>query len=1030
MHKLLPILLLFVSAAGIVLPLAAAPGPDSDPAWEPLVLALHFDQEPDWHLQDLDRRLLLRFDELSREQLADAFDPGAVLEHPLIQRAGVVQPSGRPPALAIELTAAVEPTVELGRNGSAWAMHLTLTPRQVSAAQSVQHDRPGVSKLEARIAPRSGGTRLVLETAEVVAFTMHSAGPARDLEIGLDSLGATQLNQTLADLIDEDHPLIAGFSTSPDQPGRTRLRLRLHRRATATIFNLQPDNGFAHRLVIDLVPVPATPAPPRRAPAPDPQPSPDHSTRSRTPAPEARQETIELMWLEASLNQQRRRHTVLARRVDGRLYVDGDDLAGAWSLRLPDTPHDRADGQSWYALDRLGIAHELDSRRLTLDMNAPPGLFTERALAAGTRQRLAPTPSPPGAFFNYDLSTTHSDGQLAAGSLFELGAFNGWGTLTSSAVGRHGEGLSNRGLVRMDTTLRRDWPESMRTVVIGDAISPGTAWSGAVRFGGVQWSNNFELQPELVTLPLLSLAGEAELPSTVEVYINDALRMREAVDPGHFDIDQLPVVTGSGQARLVVTDILGRQQVITQDFYATRRQLRQGLHDWSWELGAVRENYGLEDFDYGRGFISGTHRYGISSRLTGEAHVQHSEDHTTLGAGAVWVLPFGGMLDASAAISDNDLGSGELLAVGIQRQGRRFSLGASAQFADAEFTRLGMSGRQPLPARQLRAHATLRAFRHGSLSLSWTEQRRRESDDFEFLTLRLSQRIANVGFFSISAAHYFDSGDNALSTSLTIPMGQQRTSASLGASWREDRSHASANLRRNLPTGTGYGYNLQLRAGDGSFQRGGLAWQNDYGTWQAEASHRAGTTATRAQASGGVAWLGGDLFAARSIRDSFGVVQVPGFEGVRVYAENQEVGRTNDRGNALVPRMRPYQRNRLRIEQADLPLGTTIDGLEAEVAPYWRSGVVVAFPVRRTRDAFFRILLEDGEPLPLGAAIFDEHGEVWPVGHRGETFITGLDEYNRFDVRHNGRQCGFELAVPDSDEPLLDLGTVTCRETR
>ena len=63
------------------------------------------------------------------------------------------------------------------------------------------------------------------------------------------------------------------------------------------------------------------------------------------------------------------------------------------------------------------------------------------------------------------------------------------------------------------------------------------------------------------------MSGEAVLPSTVDLYVDNELRMRREVPSGPFSIQDLPVMTGQGDARLVVRDILGREQVITQPFY-------------------------------------------------------------------------------------------------------------------------------------------------------------------------------------------------------------------------------------------------------------------------------------------------------------------------------------------------------------------------------------------------------------------------------------------------------------------------------
>ena len=986
-----------------------------------LRLTLNFAESPRYHLRQQNSRVLVQFEHTDRQSLEAALAGARLSDHALIDSAGVVQPPGQLPAIALELSGtsgviSVASRVLVTAGGSHQLL-LDLTTDQIGPAR-----HPGLQAV--RFAARAGGSRLVIESDEPVPFQLMTPGVIRELRVTLLGLDPTTLLTALRDQVPDDHELVAGIKVNRAEPDQALLILELHSLSTTTLFNLSPDNDVGHRLVIDLTPAPTTES------LPEPTAGLETPTvaKAAPPAPihASIEAATEFMWLEATLNQQRRRHTLLALKDNGYLYLTQDDLL-AWGLKLPGAPDMSAHGEKWFALETLDIKHTFDAAKLTLEMTAPPGLFAGNAMSTPGRMALVPTPAPPGAFFNYDLSSTHTEGQTSTTGLLELGVFNGLGSGTFSAIGRHGAVDDASQLVRLDTAWRRDFHQSRRTLVIGDTLSRGTAFSGGVRFGGLQWGNNFDLQPELVTMPLLSMAGEATLPSTIEVFVNDALRLRQEVEPGPFDIDQIPVVTGPGQVMMVVTDILGRQQVISRDFYASQRMLQPGLHDWNWELGAIRENYGLEDFDYGRGFVAATHRYGMSERVTGEAHAHLTESHGNFGAGLNWLTPGGGILNVAGAVSQGDDADGWLAIAGFQRQGQRFSGGFEAQFASETFTRLGLPQDRSLPERQLRASLSARTSARSNLSLVYTGQVFHDRQDIEFVTLRYSQRLARAAYFNLSAVHYLDSSENALTASLSIPLGQTGARAAVGTSWRTDSQHADLNLTRSLPTGTGFGYNLQVRAGDGNFQRGSLAYQNDFGTWRAEGSHRAGSLTTRAQAIGGIAWLGGELFAARHIRDSFAVVQVPGFEGVRVYAENQEIGRTNASGNALVPSLRPYQRNRLRIDQADLPLGARIDGLEIEVAPYWRSGVLVAFPVARTRDAFFRILMDNGEPLPAGAIVYDENGDAWPVGHRGESFVSGLAEVNYLQARHNGLLCTFELTVPDSDEPLPDLGQVTCR---
>ena len=72
---------------------------------------------------------------------------------------------------------------------------------------------------------------------------------------------------------------------------------------------------------------------------------------------------------------------------------------------------------------------------------------------------------------------------------------------------------------------------------------------------------------QLPKRPVPVLSGMSSAPSTVELYVNDALRQTSRVPTGPFAIDNFPLLTGSGQARIVVRDLLGRETVLVQDFF-------------------------------------------------------------------------------------------------------------------------------------------------------------------------------------------------------------------------------------------------------------------------------------------------------------------------------------------------------------------------------------------------------------------------------------------------------------------------------
>ena len=721
--------------------------------------------------------------------------------------------------------------------------------------------------------------------------------------------------------------------------------------------------------------------------------------------------------------------TVVILRSDGRLFAGAQDLR-RWRLRLPNNAPLTHYGEDFFALDVLaGLSYKFDESSQALTVQAPPSLFDATRLKGTVTNFSAPTPASLGGFLNYDVSANPAQGRTTTSGLLELGGFAGWGAGQTHILARDLGGHVN--VIRLDTTWTLDQPMQLASLRFGDAISGTSSWGGAVRFGGVQWATNFSTQPGFTSFPLPGMSGEAALPSTVELYVDNALRMSREVPSGPFSVQDLPVRTGQGDARLVVRDILGREQVIIMPFYATPRLLQQGLQDYSYELGFVRRNFGTDSNNYGRALAVGTHRLGITEQFTGEIHGELLGHQQTLGLGGVLMLPAAGVLSGSFAASHSDRGVGGLLELGFQRQGRYFSFGAKTQLASQRFAKLGLQPEELAPRHISRVFVDLATSDHGSFTANYTEQAFRDRTGNRILTASYSRKVGSLGNLSASVTRLL-SGDAKTNFYLnfSVSLGK-RTNASISTSAQPGREQARLQVSRSVPAGSGMGYRLVAGAGDSDRRAVEVKLQNEVGTYTLLADQSLSQTAFRGSASGGVAFLGGSAFLSRRITDSFAVVQVPDYSGVGIYADNQLVARTDANGYALLPRLRPYQENTVRIEQADLPLDAQIDAVQLDAVPYFRSGLLLKFPVKRSRGALLTVVLDNGEPLPAGAQaqiIGDnvEENEVFPTGMRGEVYLTGLAVSNRLRVTWLEQSCEFVLPFPESTDPLPHLGTYIC----
>jgi outer membrane usher protein len=714
----------------------------------------------------------------------------------------------------------------------------------------------------------------------------------------------------------------------------------------------------------------------------------------------------------------------------------------ALRIKVPVTGGRELDGSIFFKLgEKEGARSGFDAKTQTLVLDLPATAFVEGAYAQ-PRLSTVPnlTPSDPGGFLNYDLSYGGSKNTQSYGGWAELGLFGRYGVFTqtgsyisrsfSGEFGENNEDISK--FNRLDTTWRLDFPEKLTTLKIGDSFSVAGGWGQSVRFGGVQYGTNFNTQPYLVTTPLLAVEGDALVPSTVDVFINNRREATQEVPPGPFTLQNLPAVTGAGQLQIVVTDALGRQQVITQPYYSSTRLLRKGLTEYSAEAGMLRIGYGaLEESDRYEDWVgSGTFRRGISDTLTLGAHAEAQQEGPKA-AGGEAALKVGtlGVLSGAAAVGGEDT-LGWLGSAAFERNGERLSFYGYGQYTTEEFMRVG---ELDLAYRtKLRTLGTVGYNAWGStFSLNYLRQSYWGNPTFESYGLGFSKGLGRNGYLSFFAGlTETGSGSPSAQGTLTwsVPFGNNH-SASLTAQYNEDQpeneAEGIARLQKNLQPGPGIGYTLEASTSGNFFGSGTL--QNKYGSLAASAMRQSEVENWLVSGTGGLSVTSEGLNASRRLEDSFAVAKVGNISGVPVYLNNQSMGRTREDGTVLIERLLPYQENTLRVNATDLPADTVIRAENMTVIPAFRTGVVAKFDLSQGEAVTFRLVSADTlKPLPPGTRIEIEQQNL-PVGLDGFVYI------ERSPARVSGRAtwktgtCLFKFERPEqTKDPLPDLGDVPC----
>ena len=729
--------------------------------------------------------------------------------------------------------------------------------------------------------------------------------------------------------------------------------------------------------------------------------------------------------------------------ADGGIAVAVSTLQ-AWRFRVPSEAW-TIEGHRSARLDRIaGLRWRIDPRSQLLSIEVGAAAFQRSALEAATPTAAASLPSIAAAFVNYDIQLQRdvSRGAVAstvAAAVLEFGGSTAAGAGRTAVIARNHVGLPHA--TRLDSTWVVDRPADLTSLQIGDTIGTTGQWGRAVRFGGVRWSTDFAIRPGFVSFPLPNRKGEAGLPAVVDLYVNNQHRLQGQVSPGAFDLPDVPVVTGQGQIRMVVRDLMGREQVVVQPYYVTPQLLRPQLHDFSLEAGAIREGYGIDSFRYGRVLLVGTDRLGITDTFTRELRAEWLADQQTAGVGGVWLL--GGMATAQLAAAASRRADGDrggLVSAAVEHQSAAWSGSISARLASRGFTQIGQTfdDRAPRPRLSMGAHAAT-SIGSGGIAVNAIVQSDWQGGRYRVLSLNHGWRLGPLGHLNLYASATSGSTRGyALGAFLTQSFGRdtsvtesafrstERPVDGAGPAFRSTQQ--TVQLQNAMPSGNGFGYRmLGERTGDTRVVAEGYAQGEGYAV-SAGLARRGDDTSARLGAAGGVAMVGDAVYFARRVDGSLAVVEVAGHPDVRITRDNQVVGRTDRRGRALITGLRGYENNRIGVEAGDLPLDAVIDAVDMVVAPPARGAIAVRMAVTQGRSAVMRVVDATGQPLPPGSrARGADHARDFPVGFDGKLFLTGLDELGEYRLTWPGGRCSIDVAWRRGDDDVPDLGDVTCR---
>jgi outer membrane usher protein len=708
-------------------------------------------------------------------------------------------------------------------------------------------------------------------------------------------------------------------------------------------------------------------------------------------------------------------------------------------------------------LDRLpNVSYQYDETGQAMRFTAPDAARAPRVLNTRSADQNAPNgQSGYGAVLNYTLFANFQDKSFFSIPFYQgvAGTFDGrlfspYGTITQSFTARSTPVDAMPNVLRLDTRWTYSDPRSLVTYRAGDVISGGLSWTRPIRLGGLQAERNFTLRPDLVTMPLPELSGSAAVPSTVEIYANNARTFSQQVDSGPFQVTGLPLATGPGEARIIVRDALGRETVTQVPFYSSPRLLAHGLTDFSLEAGYPRNFYGTFSDSYNRHVVgSATARHGLTNGLTLEAHGEGGAGLGNGGLGAVFGLGSFGV--GSAALAGSRYGDewgGQVAAAlefglfglrvyaNSQRTFGRYQDVASvtAKLGKLDGFLFPVASSQP-PVQLDQVSVAIPLGKNSSyLNLNYGRVRYTGDQHYRIAGVSYSRTVPFSGTLAVNGYKDLDNkGSYGLFASLSFPLGPTISATAGVQSTADGVSLAADVIKMQGPEVGDYGWRIRDSEGGVRQRAAAAAYRTPYTQLQAGVQQFDRTSQITAQADGAIAALGGGVFFANRIDDAFAVVDT-GVPDVTVYSQNRPVGVTDRSGRILVPSLHSWQPNEITLDPTNLPVDVDMPETSRKIVPAERSGVVVDFGGSADGQAALVSFRDaSGQFLPAGSSgRLGEAGEPFVIGYDGEAYVRGIGSSNRAVITTpSGATCEADFAFTPSPGTQVQLRDIACRDS-
>lgn len=713
---------------------------------------------------------------------------------------------------------------------------------------------------------------------------------------------------------------------------------------------------------------------------------------------------------------------------EGEISFRAEELTAALAQQL--TPEAAAavtaaaDAEGRLTVDQANAATPIrvtyDPSRIELQVSLPLSARQTQTIVAGQDPSTVGSFNPPARFAAYvttfaNLDYVHTGGEegwadprLDGVAAFRIGRI-AQETFWNADFSDDADDIFTRRASRFVIDL----PRQAIRIRVGDIEPEVRGYQASDNLLGFSIARLYEtLQPNRNIRPRGLRSFTLTEAADVEVLVNGSSVRRLRLDPGTYNLSDIPFTQGGNDVQIVATDATGRRELADFSTFLSDQALGQGLTEFGVSGGLMtplldgEPDYSGDDF-----YVTGFFRRGMSERLTLGANAQAVDGAYLVGGEAVIATGLG-FFGFEGAFADTESGrSGYAVRADFQidnfsgeREGlvEQFRIGVETRSED--FAPLDLTNVVNPFAWEANAAVSFRVTDTSSLSIggSYSAGRGAFADRYSVSTgyaFQLTDRAA----LSIGAS-YLESGDRSGirsfsdgwsgdirlsfrlsprdSATATYQSRGDRFSASYTRAQREGigswGASASADYEGNAVTGAGALSYVANRA------ELGLSHFTGYDIDLNEVT----SSRTSLRAAGSLAFAGGRFAVGRPINDAFAIVGAHESldSPVEITAQSGFAGegpraRSGVFGPALVSNIGSYSEQGLVVSAPEAPVGYDLGVGSFRLFPGYRDGYGLTVGSGANVSAVGSLLTPDGSPLSLqsGLARLQGQDDVAPV---------------------------------------------------